>query len=216
MAAAQPPIAAPQKPSPARVYAFIDGMNLFNWAKRCFEYDYPNYDIARLVNAVVALEADRQLAGAFFCVGVPQEIDDAKRSRWWNKKLAALGRSGVRVASRKLKRRELKIHLEGVVNFEHTVPRLVEKGIDLKIGLELVKLANERAFDVAVLFSQDGDLVEAVQEVRRIAREQRRWIQLECAYPIVAGIQSWPIKGTVPRQITKIMYDACIDPTYYG
>jgi hypothetical protein len=106
--------------------------------------------------------------------------------------------------------------LEGVVNFTTTVPRLVEKGVDLKIGLELVKLTYEKAFDVGIVFSQDGDLVEAVQEARRIAREQKRWIQLECAYPIAAGVQSWPIKGTVPRQITKPAYDACTDPTYYG
>ncbi len=191
-------------------------MNLFNWAKRCFGYDYPNYDIAKLVQAVVALEANRQLVGAFFCVGVPRELDDERRHKWWNKKLAALGRSGVRVASRELKRRELKIKLEGVVTFQHTVPRLVEKGVDLKIGLELVKLINENAFDTAIIFSQDGDLVEAVQEVRRIARAQGRKVSLECAFPISPGVQSWPIKSTVPRQITKAMYDTCIDPTYYG
>ena len=208
--------ALPAKPAAVRVCAFIDGMNLFNCAKRCFGYDFPNYDIARLVGAVVAMEGQRVLVDTFFCVGIPKKLDDEKRHNWWTKKLMALGRSGVRVSSRVLKRRELKIHLEGVVNFDTTVPRLVEKGVDLAIGLELVKLANERAFDAAIVFSQDGDLVEAVQEVRRIGRQQNRWVQVECAYPVAPGVDSWPIKGTVQRQITKAIYDACLDPTYYG
>ena len=208
--------ALPAKPASVRVCAFIDGMNLFNCAKRCFGYDFPNYDIAKLVAAVVAMEGQRVLVGTFFCVGIPKKLDDEKRHNWWTKKLMALGRSGVRVSSRVLKRRELKIHLEGVVNFETTVPRLVEKGVDLAIGLELVKLANEQAFDAAIVFSQDGDLVEAVQEVRRIGRQQNRWVQVECAYPVAPGVDSWPIKGTVQRQFTKAIYDPCIDPTYYG
>lgn len=191
-------------------------MNLFNWAKRCFGHTYPSYEISKLAQAVAGLEPNRGLVGTFFCIGIPSQIDDPKRHDWWVKKLAAMGRTGVRVASRVLKRRELKINLEGVVTFRHTVPRLVEKGVDLKIGLELVKLANERAYDVAVIFSQDGDLVEAVQEVRRIAREQERRIQIECAYPVAPGIKSWPIKSTVPRQITRTIYDACLDPTFYG
>lgn len=206
----------PAKPDSVRVYAFVDGMNLFNCAKRCFGYDFPNYDIAKLVASVVALEGQRVLAGTFFCVGIPKKLDDEKRHNWWTKKLMSLGRSGVRVSSRVLKRRELKIHLEGVVNFKTTVPRLVEKGVDLAIGLELVRLANEQAFDAAIVFSQDGDLVEAVQEVRRIGREQNRWLQVECAYPVALGVESWPIYGTVRRQITKLVYDACIDPVYYG
>ena len=212
---APPKPVLPAKPSPVRVAAFVDGMNLFNWVKRCFGYQWPNYDIAKLAAAVVGMEPDRVLVETFFCVGIPRKLDDEKRHDQWTRQLAALGRSGVRVASRELKRRELRIHLEGVVNFDQTVPRLQEKGVDLKMGLELVRLANERAYDAAIIFSQDGDLVEAAQEVRRIAREQGRWLQVECAYPIAPGVDSWPIKGTVRRQITKTIYDACIDPTDY-
>lgn len=209
------PVLKHPKPSPVRVCAFVDGKNLFNWAKRCFGYKYPNYDIGKLVQAIIDLEADRQLVGSYFYVGIPSSLDDAKNNAWWTKKLAAIGRSGVRVQSRYMKRRELKIHLEGIVNFDTTVPRLVEKGIDLKLGLDLVRLARNDVFDAAIVFSQDGDLVEAVTEVHRIATEQSRWSQAECAYPVVPGVDSWPIKRTVPRQITKAIYDPCIDPVDY-
>ena len=213
-ARAQPSPRSP-KPSPVRICAFVDGLNLFNWAKRCFRYNHPNYDIARLVQAVVDVEQDRQLVESYFYVGIPRSLDDAQKYEWWTRKLGAIGRSRVRVVRRYLKRRELKIHLEGVVYFDTRVPRLQEKGIDLKLGLDLVRLARNRAYDAAIIFSQDGDLVEAVEEVHEIAREQNRWIQVECAYPVAPGVNSWPIRRTIPRQITKAIYDTCIDRTDY-
>jgi uncharacterized LabA/DUF88 family protein len=210
-----PSLAHLQRPAVCRVFAFIDGMNLFNAAKRCFGYQFPNCDHAKLVNAVVNMEAARQLDRATLYQGVPRQEHDADKYRWWNRKLAVTGRSGVVVERRYMARRELKITLDGIVHFEHTVPRLQEKGIDLKLGLALVRWANSRAFDVAIIFSQDGDLVEAAEEVHRIAAEQNRWVQVECAHPYSPVCDCWPINRTLQRQIPRAMYDACIDPTDY-
>ena len=161
-------------------------MNLFNWAKRCFRYMHPNYAIARLVREVVNLEPGRQLVSSHFYVGIPTSLDDAKNNGWWVRKLAVMGRSGVDVERRYLKRRELRIRLEGLVRFDETVRRLIEKGIDLKLGLDVVQGAWNRSYDAAIIFSQDGDLVEAVEKVHEIAREQDRWVQVECAHPVAA------------------------------
>lgn len=190
-------------------------MNLFNSAKRCFGYQHPNCNHAKLVNAVVNIEQGRQLDRATLYQGVPKQQHDALKNAWWNKKLAAVGRSGVVVERRYMKERELNITLDGIVHFEHTVQRLIEKGIDLKLGLDLVRYANSRAYDVAIVFSQDGDLVEAVEEVHRIAAEQNRWVQVECAHPFNPVGNWYPINRTVIRQITKAMYDPCIDPIDY-
>lgn len=200
---------------PTRVSAFVDGANLFNWAKRCFGYKHPNYDIRRLIDAIIAMEPNRQLVSGCFYVGIPDRLDDARNHAWWTKKLAVIGRSGVQVESRRLKRRELRIHLEGIVYFDKTIPRLVEKGIDLKLGLDLVRLARDNVYDTAIVFSQDGDLVEAVEEVHRLARKQDRRISVECAYPVAPGLDSRPIRRTIPREISKPIYDACIDPADY-
>lgn len=206
---------SPAKQEPTRVGVFIDGFNLFSWVKRCFGYKHPNYDIKKLAESVVTMEEGRQVASINFYIGIPSKIDDAINNAWWTRKLAAMGRLGVNIVTRPLKRRELTIKLSGIVYFEKTVPRLIEKGIDLKLGLDMVRLARNREYDVAILFSQDGDLAEAVEEVKRVGREQERQIQIECAYPIAAGINSYPIRRTVPRQITKTQYDTCIDPTDY-
>jgi len=101
------------------------------------------------------------------------------------------------------------------LTFEHTVQRLIEKGIDLKLGLDLVRYATSQSYDVAIVFSQDGDLVEAVEEVHRISKEQNRWVQVECAHPYTPVGNCYPINRTVMRQITRVIYDASIDPTDY-
>lgn len=49
-----------------------------------------------------------------------------------------------------------------------------EKGIDVRIALDLMALAHRREFDVVPVVSQDRDLSEVAEELRRIAREQRR------------------------------------------
>ena len=213
--APHPSLAHLQKPPVCRVFAFIDGMNLFNWSKRCFEYQHPNCDHAKLVNAIVNIELGRQLERATLYQGVPKAEHDATKNAWWNRKLAVVGRSGIKVERRYMKQRELNIKLDGIVHFEHTVQRLIEKGIDLKLGLDLVRYANSRSYDVAIVFSQDGDLVEAVEEVHRIAAEQNRWVQVECAHPFTPVGNCYHINRTLQRQITRVMYDGCIDPTDY-
>ena len=40
-----------------------------------------------------------------------------------------------------------------------------EKGVDVKIAVDLIKLADENAFDIAILLSGDADLSAAVEYV---------------------------------------------------
>ena len=47
--------------------------------------------------------------------------------------------------------------------------------------------AYEGEFDVAVLFSQDQDIAEASDEVRRITPEHDRWTKEVSAYPSGKG-----------------------------
>jgi hypothetical protein len=200
---------------PLRVCAFVDGYNLFKAAQRCFGYKLPNYDIRRLVDAVVNMVPSRQLATAHYYIGIPTRLDDPANNLWWTKKLAAMGRTGVKVETRPLKKRALRIRLDGIANFDQTVSYLKEKGIDLKMGLDMVRLARSGSCDTVIVFSQDGDLVEAVAEVHAIAAEQHRGVTVECAFPAGVSGVSRPIKMAIPRPISKAIYDSCIDPTDY-
>ena len=44
----------------------------------------------------------------------------------------------------------------------------------VRVALDVIALAHRREYDVALVFSQDQDLSEVAEEIRTIAREQRR------------------------------------------
>ena len=200
-----------------RTYAYVDGANLFNSAKRRFGYMVPNCDIAKLARAVTEMAPGRTLVEVFYYIGVPKIEHDERNHNWWQRKLSASGRTGVNVVRRDLKQRELRITLSGVVHHDNTSRKLIEKGIDLRLGLDLVRHTRLNLFDLAIIFSQDGDLAEAVDDAYEIAREQRRRIAIECAFPVATGhAQQYGIRRTTNREFDKVFYDACIDPTDYS
>jgi hypothetical protein len=80
----------------------------------------------------------------------------------------------------------------------------------------IVRFALESNYDVALIFSQDQDLSEAVQDVKKISMLQNRWIKPACAFPTSPTVQKTPgINGTDWIRIDRTTYDACVDPNDY-
>jgi len=46
-------------------------------------------------------------------------------------------------------------------------PKIVEKGVDVKLATDMICLAYENVYDVAILVAADGDYVEAIEAVKR-------------------------------------------------
>ena len=113
-----------------------------------------------------------------------------------------MGRKGVYVFTRELR-------------YSAEKPR--EKGIDVRLALDIVRLARKNEYDVAIIFSQDAVLEEAVDEVISIQRETKRHIHLESAFPFVTKKQRYSrgLNKTDWIRITKEMYDQCIDSRDY-
>lgn len=91
-----------------------------------------------------------------------------------------------------------------------------EKGIDVRIAIDVIRLAHRAQYDVAVVFSQDQDLSELCREVRVIAKEQDRWIKIACAFPVSPTTKNR--RGLAHSDWIKIdrtMYEACVDPRDY-
>ena len=124
-----------------------------------------------------------------------------------------MGRDGVEFTARPVRYREREVPCyDGSVHkFEYPV----EKGIDVRIALDIRRLAAEERYDVLVVFSRDQDLNEAVDDVRKIAKEQRRFIHLFSAYPQSDLTQFHPIKGTRAIELSREAYDACLDHRDY-
>ena len=91
-----------------------------------------------------------------------------------------------------------------------------EKGIDVRIALDVIRLAHRQAYDVALVLSQDQDLSEVAEEIRAIAREQGRWIKIASAFPFSPTTRNRRgIAKTDWVRIDRAIYDTCLDRRDY-
>lgn len=202
-----------QEPATKRAVAFIDGQNLFFAAREAFGYTFPNYDARALAEAVCALQG-WQLAQTRFYTGVPDRTGNPFWNHFWSAKLLNMSRAGVVVFSRPLRYRNRVVKLpSGAL---HTFLAGDEKGIDVRIAIDVIRMAHLDEYDVAVLFSQDQDLSEVAEEIRFIARERGRWIKIASAFPLSPTSRNRRgVDKTDWIAIDRAMYDACLDPRDY-
>ena len=200
-------------PAPPCAIAFIDGQNLFYSAKESFGYVYPNYDL-RCLSQTVCKAQGWDLKGIQFYTGIPDAGDNAYWNNFWKAKLAHMGRIGIHVFSRPLRYRNQTVKLPDGTT--HTFLVGQEKGVDIKIALDAVHMAHENVYDVCLIFSQDQDLTEAVEEIKHIATAQGRWIKVACAFPISPTSRNKRgIDKTDWIKIDRETYDACLDQRDY-
>ena len=202
------------EPTRKRVIAFFDGQNLFHAALEAFGYRYPNYDPKALATKIAAEHDDWALTDVYFYTGVPDAVKDPFWHHFWTSKLANMGRKGIKRFSR-----TLRYHTENVTlpdGTTKTITLMQEKGIDVRIALDIVRLALDNKYDVALIFSQDQDLSEVADEVKTISKTQSRWICTASAFPVgPATTNSRGINGTTWIKVEQFLYDSCIDPADY-
>ena len=92
-----------------------------------------------------------------------------------------------------------------------------EKGIDVRIAIDIIILAIKKRYDVALIFSQDQDLSEAAIEIRNIVKENDQWIKIASAFPknTLKKHLNRGINKTDWISFEKSLYDTCIDPRDY-
>jgi uncharacterized LabA/DUF88 family protein len=201
------------EPDTKRAIVFVDGQNLFYAVKEAFGYTYPNYDVAAL--AQVLCEANGwALVQIRFYTGIPDYRDDPFWSYFWTHKLAMMGRQGIVTFSRPLRYRNRRVRLPD--GTEHTYLSGEEKGVDVRIAIDLIRMGHHREYDVALVFSQDQDLSEVASEIRAISVEQDRWIKIASAFPS-SPTSRHPrgIEKTDWIPIHRATYDGCIDRRDY-
>ena len=201
------------EPTIKRAVAFVDGQNLYHAPREAFAYTYPNYDVKALAHAVCSRQG-WDLRQVRFYTGVPHISDNAQWNRFWISKLLFMSRQGVVVFSRRLRYRYRRVELPD--GKEHTFLSAEEKGIDVRIAIDVIRMAHRQEYDVAVIFSQDQDLSEVARELRVIAHEQDRWLKVASAFPGgITALNRRGIEATDWLPIDKATYDACLDPRDY-
>ena len=214
-----------EEPQTKRVIAFIDGQNLFRSVMKLWGYYHPNYDVVKLARAVGELRAADgwNAPSVRFYTGTPEPEQDAMWASFWQRKVASMRQQGVEVFTRHLRYGPQRFTCS-TCGAEQTVTCSAcktqmadkgrEKGIDVRIALDVVRLAREGAYDVAVIFSQDQDLSEAADEVKATARATNRWVSVASAYPN-GQPNGRGINKTDWLKFDKALYDRCIDPRDY-
>jgi uncharacterized LabA/DUF88 family protein len=204
--------------SPRKATAFVDGQNLFHAAREAFGYTYPNYDPLALALAICE-QRGWLLTRLCFYTGVPERRDDLFWHDFWTAKLGSLGGQYnpsqiINIVTRPLRYRNRVVWLAD----ERTAIGRVgeEKGIDVRIAVDVMRLAHRRNYDVALIFSQDQDLAEVAREIRMIAKEQKRWIKMASAFPVGPGTKNRRgIDRTDWIEINRKLYDQCLDKRDY-
>lgn len=201
------------EPPVKRTIAFFDGQNLFHSVKSAFGYTFPNYDVRALAQSICAARGwNSTRCGSTPVFRIPPT--NAMWNGFWAAKLLAMSRQGVWTFSRPLRYRNQTVRLpDGSL---HAFLAAEEKGVDVRIALDVIRLAHRRDYDVALVFSQDQDLSEVAAEVRTISEEQSRWIKMASAFPVSpAARNKRGVNSTDWIQIDRAAYDACIDPRDY-
>jgi uncharacterized LabA/DUF88 family protein len=200
------------EPSIKRTIAFFDGQNVFHAAKFAFGYRFPNYDPLKLARLVCA-QKGWSLVEARLYTGIHDRLENPFWHDFWANKITKMNRDGVYCFTRKLRYRDRSDN-PGNRNQVQRIP--VEKGIDVRIALDVVRMSRHNLYDVALIFSQDQDLSEAATEVRNDSIELNRWIKVACAFPIsLESTNKRGINHTDWITIDKNDYDQCIDPIDY-
>ncbi|MHA2406054.1 MAG: LabA-like NYN domain-containing protein [Candidatus Hermodarchaeia archaeon] len=128
-----------------RVMVFIDGSNLLWTAKEWKGHPGFQVDVLKLINT---LAKNRRLIRPYFYCGQKTPPEEAQL-KFFHK----LRYSGVTVVTRPLKQ---------------TGSRWMEKGIDVALVTDLLRLAFRNAFDVAIIVSGDRDFAKAFEEVKHL------------------------------------------------
>src|SRR5207244_2449509 len=98
-----------------------------------------------------------------FYTGVPSSAEDPMWAAYWSNRVIAMKRAGISVTTRPLRYRKAFVYDangDPVLNADGTQKIITtpqEKGVDIRLALDLVSLARKRQFDIALVFSQDQD-----------------------------------------------------------
>ena len=201
------------EPSTKRTVAYYDGQNLYHSARKAFGHKYPNYDPLKLAERICA-DQGWLLQQVRFYTGLHASGYDSFWHQFWTSKLGAMGHRGIIVFSRPLRYRKRKVLLPN--GTFHSFRAGEEKGIDVRIALDIIRMTRKNELDVALVFSQDQDFSEVAAEIRVLAQEQDRWIKIASAFPVSpATANHRGINDTDWIKISKATYDTCLDMRDY-
>lgn len=194
-----------------RAIVFIDGQNLYFGLNNAFSLGakYPTYDpkligihACELVSPLV--EGDVTLEETRFYTGIPRDTpEEETRYKFWQRKLDKAKHDNVTVITRTLQYTPMPDG--GFIRRE--------KGIDVRIAIDILMLAITNKYDLAILFSQDGDFGEVALEISRISQGNERFSHLKTisCYPLSENLEKrqFEAKNWIGKPFDRSFYERC-------
>ncbi|MDY0097014.1 MAG: NYN domain-containing protein [Candidatus Dojkabacteria bacterium] len=138
-------------PKKQRVKIFIDGSNFFFYCKELGIPTFPKFDFEKFINFLLE---DRELVQKNYYIGAIRAKEDDKKAL----KMMANQMSFFSY----LKKYNWKINKGYLLKSND---KYHEKGVDVKLALDLVLGAVDNQYDIALLLSSDTDILPAVEQV---------------------------------------------------
>jgi uncharacterized LabA/DUF88 family protein len=145
-----------------RAFVFIDGSNFYHKLKDlCVNFDskrkFLNFKYLEFINWLIG---ENQFVGARYYIGAIKRVNnDVKSQNLYSDQQKLLS---------KLDILGIKAVLGNVI--KHPDKTFHEKGVDVRLAVEMIRLARKDEYDVAYLLSSDTDLVAAVEEVQSFGK----------------------------------------------
>jgi len=144
-----------------RATVFIDGSNLYHRLKSLIDdksmslldFDYRKFS--------EWLCKENKLQEIRYYVGV------IKRQK--NNKKSEIMYANQQRLFRKLQQQNIEIILGHLI--QHQDKTYHEKGVDVRLAIEMIKLARQNKYELAILVSSDTDLVPAVEEIKSMDKK---------------------------------------------
>ena len=191
----------PPRPLPTRVVVFVDGQNLYHRARELF--GWPWVHPVWLARALVEEDRSRYgphshvLAAVRYYTGIHDPNRRPKEHAALATRLERYRRDGAQVFPI-----PLRYDPDG---------RGREKGVDIRIALDLTRLGEKGLYDVAIIVSEDSDLDEAARDVYAL-RDEERWIAVENALPWSPHANPrWLPSARRHRRITRELFERARD-----
>ena len=132
-----------------RIIIFIDNSNIFQgFRKYGIKADYE-----KLKNTIAM---ERKVEGIYLYEGIVYPISPEKKK--WYDDLSHKSGYVIRASFNK-------------ISFNDAI----EKKIDIQIAIDIISLAYENAYDIAVLISGDGDFVPVVKKLKELGKKVEIW-----------------------------------------
>ncbi len=143
-----------KSPKKERVAIYIDGNNFYNRLKEP-EINFPkgvNFNYSEFINFLLG---DRELISKRYYIGIVKNFDGKEKSKKMvssqQKFLSELENQGFSIK-------------RGKIIYDNGKPR--EKGVDVKIAIDLITGAIDDLYDTAILISSDTDLIPAIKYIK--------------------------------------------------